>query len=154
VVLGGRLVRLSGLRLSGRLVVLHAVVETLLELLLGLPEVLGQLRQLRAAEHQEHDDEDDDELARSQASHTGSLTLRRRRCRAAADPDVRQAPRMLRATWARWRRMRRRSRSESPPQMPNFSPFCRANSRHCSWTMQPRHTSLASRVDAPRSGKK
>ena len=42
--------------------------------------------------------------------------------------DVAQAPRTLRAACARWRRMRRRSRSDSPPQMPNFSPFCSANS--------------------------
>ncbi len=54
----------------------------------------------------------------------------------------------------RWRRMRRRSRSLMPPQMPNFSPLTSAYSRHCAWTMQPRQTSLASRVDAPRSGKK
>ena len=38
--------------------------------------------------------------------------------------------------------------------MPNFSPFCRANSRHSSRTTHPRHTSFASRVEAPRSGKK
>ena len=41
----------------------------------------------------------------------------------------RQAPMVLRATWARWRRMRRRSRSDNPPQIPNFSPFCNANSK-------------------------
>src|SRR5262249_56149555 len=55
---------------------------------------------------------------------------------------------------ARWRRMRRRSRSLIPPQMPNFSPLARAYSRQSSRTTQPRHTSLASFVDAPRSGKK
>src|SRR5258708_5048305 len=37
--------------------------------------------------------------------------------------------------------------------MPNFSPLERAYSRQSSRTTQPRHTSLASRVDAPRSGK-
>ena len=57
-----------------------------------------------------------------------------------------------RAAGARWRRMRRRSRSDSPPQMPNFSPLARAYSRQSSRTTQPRHTSLASRVEAPRSG--
>ena len=31
---------------------------------------------------------------------------------------------------ARWRRTRRRSRSERPPQIPNFSPWARAYSRH------------------------
>src|SRR2546421_9738768 len=41
-----------------------------------------------------------------------------------------------------------------PPQMPNFSPLDNAYSRHASRTTQPRQTSLASRVDAPRSGKK
>ncbi len=55
---------------------------------------------------------------------------------------------------ARWRRRRRRSRSDSPPQIPNFSPLARAYSRQSSRTTHPRHTSLASRVDAPRSGKK
>src|SRR5438270_13478529 len=50
--------------------------------------------------------------------------------------------------------MRRRSRSLMPPQMPNFSPLARAYSRHSRRTTQPRHTSFASRVDAPRSGKK
>ena len=38
--------------------------------------------------------------------------------------------------------------------MPNFSPFTRAYSRQSMRTTQPRHTSLASRVEAPRSGKK
>src|ERR1700722_8804071 len=55
---------------------------------------------------------------------------------------------------ARARRTRRRSRSLMPPQMPNFSPLASAYSRQSSRTTQPRHTSLASRVDAPRSGKK
>ncbi len=55
---------------------------------------------------------------------------------------------------ARCRRNRRRSRSDSPPQMPNFSPFASAYSRQSSRTTHPRHTSFASRVDAPRSGKK
>jgi len=54
---------------------------------------------------------------------------------------------------ARERRMRRRSRSLMPPQMPNFSPFWSAYSRQSSRTTQPRQTSLASLVDAPRSGK-
>ena len=54
---------------------------------------------------------------------------------------------------ARARRTRRRSRSLMPPQMPNFSPLASAYSRQSSRTTQPRHTSFASRVDAPRSGK-
>src|SRR5262249_2195901 len=55
---------------------------------------------------------------------------------------------------ARWRRTRRRSRSDRPPQMPNFSPWLRAYSRQSTRTSQPRHTALASLVEAPRSGKK
>ena len=55
---------------------------------------------------------------------------------------------------ARWRRRRRRSRSDRPPQIPNFSPLARAYSRQSSRTTHPLQTSLASRVDAPRSGKK
>ena len=55
---------------------------------------------------------------------------------------------------ARARRRRRRSRSDSPPQIPNFSPLASAYSRQSSRTTHPRQTSLASRVDAPRSGKK
>ena len=58
-----------------------------------------------------------------------------------------------RLAMVRSRRMRRRSRSLSPPQMPNFSPLTRAYSRHSVRTTQPRHTALASLVDAPRSGK-
>ncbi len=54
---------------------------------------------------------------------------------------------------ARARRRRRRSRSESPPQIPNFSPLASAYSRQSSRTTQPRQTSFASRVEAPRSGK-
>ena len=38
--------------------------------------------------------------------------------------------------------------------MPNFSPWASAYSRQSTRTSQPRHTVLASRVDAPRSGKK
>jgi hypothetical protein len=60
---------------------------------------------------------------------------------------------MARRCMARWRRRRRRSRSDSPPQMPNFSPLAKAYSRQSSRTTHPRHTSLASRVEAPRSGK-
>ena len=60
----------------------------------------------------------------------------------------------MRRSSARWRRTRRRSRSDSPPQIPNFSPWASAYSRHSTRTSQPRHTALASRVDAPRSGKK
>jgi hypothetical protein len=37
--------------------------------------------------------------------------------------------------------------------MPNFSPLANAYSRQSSRTTHPRHTSFASRVDAPRSGK-
>ena len=67
--------------------------------------------------------------------------------------DAKEAEAAARRARARARRMRRRSRSLIPPQMPNFSPLARANSRQSSRTTQPRHTSLASRVDAPRSGK-
>jgi hypothetical protein len=63
------------------------------------------------------------------------------------------APLALRAR-ARDLRTLRRSRSLKPPHIPNFSPFARAYSKQSSRTTQPRHTSLASRVDAPRSGKK
>src|SRR3954453_19667039 len=38
--------------------------------------------------------------------------------------------------------------------MPNFSPWARAYSRQSTRTSQLRHTALASRVEAPRSGKK
>jgi len=55
---------------------------------------------------------------------------------------------------ARARRTRRRSRSLIPPQIPNFSLFANAYSKQSSRTTHPRHTSLASRVEAPRSGKK
>ena len=70
------------------------------------------------------------DLAGSETSHARtlirSLTARDRR-----PPNIPcQAPTMLRAACARWRRMRRRSRSLSPPQIPNFSPFWSANSRH------------------------
>ena len=51
----------------------------------------------------------------------------------------------------RARRTLRRSLSLMPPQMPNFSLFAIANSRQSSRTTHPRQTSLASRVDAPRS---
>ncbi len=54
---------------------------------------------------------------------------------------------------ARERRTLRRSRSDNPPQIPNFSPLASAYSKQSTRTSQPRHTSLASRVDAPRSGK-
>ncbi len=64
-----------------------------------------------------------------------------------------EAVTMSRRCRARARRSRRRSRSLIPPQMPNFSPLARAYSRQSSRTTQPRHTSFASRVDAPRSGK-
>ena len=87
----------------------------------------------------------------------GAARPRRRRGRSRpgwprARPRRCQVPVWRRAR-ARWRRMRRRSRSLIPPQMPNFSPLARAYSRHSSRTTQPRQTSLASRVDAPRSGK-
>ncbi len=55
---------------------------------------------------------------------------------------------------ARERRNLRRSRSLKPPQIPNFSPLDSACSRQSSRTTHPRQTSFASRVEAPRSGKK
>ena len=73
---------------------------------------------------------------------------------AATVPQEADAPAATRRLMARARRNRRRSRSERPPQMPNFSPLAKAYSRQSSRTTHPRHTSLASRVDAPRSGKK
>src|SRR6185295_6547794 len=65
-----------------------------------------------------------------------------------------QAPSAVRRSSARCRRTRRRSRSDRPPQMPNFSPCASAYSRQSTRTSQLRHTAFASRVDAPRSGKK
>src|SRR4029079_5728037 len=56
-------------RLRRLLVVLHALGEPVLELLLSLAQVLGELRQLRAAEHEQTDDQEDDELASSENSH-------------------------------------------------------------------------------------
>src|SRR5215467_1897857 len=47
----------------------------------------------------------------------------------------------------------RRSRSDSPPQIPNRSSCSSAYSRHSAWTSQPRHTFLASLVEPPFSGK-
>src|SRR3954453_6721666 len=47
----------------------------------------------------------------------------------------------------------RRSRSESPPQMPNRSSFISADSRHSVRTSQVRQTFFASLVDPPFSGK-
>jgi hypothetical protein len=58
-----------------------------------------------------------------------------------------------RAATIRSRRTRRRSRSDIPPQMPNFSPFTMAYSRQSVWTSQAPQMPLARRVDAPRSGK-
>ena len=46
----------------------------------------------------------------------------------------------VRRSSARWRRTRRRSRSESPPQIPNFSPWASAYSRQSTRTSQPLHT--------------
>ncbi len=66
---------------------------------------------------------------------------------------VQEALATSRRARARARRRRRRSRSLMPPQMPNFSPLANAYSRQSSRTTQPRQTSLASRVEAPRSGK-
>ena len=54
--------------------------------------------------------------------------------------------------WARFRR--RRSRSDSPPQMPNRSSFANAYSRQSAFTSHEPHTRFASRVDPPFSGKK
>jgi hypothetical protein len=51
------------------------------------------------------------------------------------------------------RLIRRRSRSDSPPQMPNRSSFSSAYSRHSARTSQVRQTRLASRVEPPFSGK-
>src|SRR5215831_4899021 len=48
---------------------------------------------------------------------------------------------------------RRRSRSDSPPQIPNRSSCSSAYSRHSARTSQPRHTFLASLVEPPFSGK-
>src|SRR5213078_3823744 len=48
---------------------------------------------------------------------------------------------------------RRRSRSDSPPQIPNRSSFARAYSRHSERTSQARQTFLASLVEPPFSGK-
>src|SRR5205807_9728855 len=48
---------------------------------------------------------------------------------------------------------RRRSRSDSPPQMPNRSSWARAYSRQSPRTSQRPHTLLASLVDPPFSGK-
>ena len=127
---------ISDLVISGSLGVLRAPRRAVLELLLRLAEVLGQLRELRTAEQDENDDEDDDGFWPH-------------RCSCAAHYRGSRTDAMLRATWARWRRIRRRSRSDSPPQMPNFSPFWRANSRHSSRTTQPRQTSLASRSTPP-----
>ena len=73
------------------------------------------------------------------------LSTSRDRARTAAE-----TPRLC---CTRARRTRRRSRSLMPPQIPNFSPFAIANSRQSTRTTQPRQTSLASRVDEPRSGK-
>src|SRR5688572_3660218 len=50
-------------------------------------------------------------------------------------------------------RSRRRSRSDSPPQMPNRSSLARAASRHSARTEHPVQTRLASRVEPPFSGK-
>jgi hypothetical protein len=72
---------------------------------------------------------------------------------AGGDPDQEAWPTPYGAPLRR-RRSRRRSRSDSPPQMPNFSLLSRAYCRHSWRTTQPRQTSLASRVEPPRSGKK
>src|SRR4051794_10633396 len=50
--------------------------------------------------------------------------------------------------------MRRRSRSDIPPQIPNFSPWRKAYSRHSDFTSQPPQPAFPSLVEAPRSGKK
>src|SRR5699024_1914766 len=52
-----------------------------------------------------------------------------------------------------WRLRRRRSRSESPPQIPNLSSCSSAYSKHSSRTAQAWQMRLASRVDPPFSGK-
>ena len=83
---------------------------------------------------------------------TAARELGRRR-RSAPAGSAQEALTVARRCMARCRRSRRRSRSDSPPQIPNFSPLARAYSRQSSRTTHPRHTSLASRVDAPRSGK-
>lgn len=54
----------------------------------------------------------------------------------------------------RARRMSRRSRSDLPPQIPNFSRFVSAYSRHSLRTTQPRQTRFGGPVGLPRSMKK
>src|SRR5215217_886716 len=49
---------------------------------------------------------------------------------------------------------RRRSRSDSPPQIPNRSSLASAYSRHSVWTVQVWQMRLAARVEPPFSGKK
>jgi hypothetical protein len=46
------------------------------------------------------------------------------------------------------------SRSDIPPQIPNFSEFSIANSQHSSCTLPALHIDLAFLVEAPLSGKK
>lgn len=53
----------------------------------------------------------------------------------------------------RSRRMRRRSRSESPPQIPNFSRCSIAYSRHSVRTGHAAHVARAVAIDSPRVGK-
>ena len=53
----------------------------------------------------------------------------------------------------RSRRTRRRSRSDIPPQIPNFSPFTSAYSRQSILTSHAPQIDLARRVEAPLSGK-
>ena len=78
-------------------------------------------------------------------------TIESRLAASCAPGPATKRPPAARAT--RWRRMRRRSRSLIPPQIPNFSLLAMANSRQSSRTTHPRHTSFASRVEDPRSGK-
>ena len=60
----------SGLRVLGY-VVPGALFHARLELLLGLAERPGELRELRATEHQQDDQEDDDQFGRTEAGHGG-----------------------------------------------------------------------------------
>ena len=64
---GESFVSITSSRLVGSFVLLP-LGQAVLELLLRLAEVLGQLRQLRAAEQDEHHDDDQDDLGRIEES--------------------------------------------------------------------------------------
>src|ERR1022692_2753109 len=80
---------------------------------------------------------------------------RRQRLQPAA-PGHAEPPDRLAAARSRYTASRfslRRSRSDSPPQIPNLSSCSSAYSRHSARTSQLRHTRFASLVDPPFSGK-